>query len=367
MGKVFWSGALSASTARLGSGCTRSSARSSSGASDARRSPARTSSPFATCSFATSRTGRSRARDRAAKHARRGGWIEALGRPQDHAELLAHHYLAALELDRSGDLVSGEIRDRAAGCAHGRRGARVRVEQLRRRGGLRARRARPRRRGWPGRPRLLFQLGKAESSTAGEGRDALLEAAQAFEASGDVALAAEARVLLALGRVPGRPRGRSRRTVWSSQRRSSRTSLSTSREGDGAELSRSLRLSRRSLPGSTRAGRGGAGDGRGLGGGRDPRRGAALRRRREVRTRSTFGARRHARERRRREVDQLCCPDHALVNNLSIILRPDGDVQESIDVANEGLAVAERFGMRASVQFMRGGVPFQLYERGTMG
>ena len=48
----------------------------------------------------------------------------------------------------------------------------------------------------------------------------------------------------------------------------------------------------------------------------------------------------------------------------AIVLRQDGHVQESIDVANEGLAVAERFGMRASVQFMRGGVPFQLYERG---
>ena len=43
--------------------------------------------------------------DRAAKHARAADWIEGLGRPQDHAELLAGHYLAALELDRSGDLV----------------------------------------------------------------------------------------------------------------------------------------------------------------------------------------------------------------------------------------------------------------------
>ena len=28
-------------------------------------------------------------------------WIESLGRPEDHAELLAHHYLAALELARA--------------------------------------------------------------------------------------------------------------------------------------------------------------------------------------------------------------------------------------------------------------------------
>jgi hypothetical protein len=52
------------------------------------------------------------------------------------------------------------------------------------------------------------------------------------------------------------------------------------------------------------------------------------------------------------------------LNNLAIVLRQDGHVQESLDIANEGLAVAERFGMRASVQFMRGALPFQLYEQG---
>ena len=35
---------------------------------------------------------------RADKHARAAGWIESLGRTQDHAEMLAHHYLSALEL-----------------------------------------------------------------------------------------------------------------------------------------------------------------------------------------------------------------------------------------------------------------------------
>jgi hypothetical protein len=39
--------------------------------------------------------------------------IEGLGRPQDHAELLAGHYLAALALDRSGNLVSSEVREGA--------------------------------------------------------------------------------------------------------------------------------------------------------------------------------------------------------------------------------------------------------------
>ena len=39
--------------------------------------------------------------DRAEKHRLTAEWIESLGRPDDHAELLAHHYLAATELLRS--------------------------------------------------------------------------------------------------------------------------------------------------------------------------------------------------------------------------------------------------------------------------
>src|SRR5205814_1246201 len=37
-------------------------------------------------------------RERADKHVAAAEWIEALGRPADHAELLAHHYAAALDL-----------------------------------------------------------------------------------------------------------------------------------------------------------------------------------------------------------------------------------------------------------------------------
>jgi class 3 adenylate cyclase len=40
-------------------------------------------------------------RARADKHRRAAEWLEGLGRPQDHAELLAHHYQQALELGRA--------------------------------------------------------------------------------------------------------------------------------------------------------------------------------------------------------------------------------------------------------------------------
>jgi class 3 adenylate cyclase/tetratricopeptide (TPR) repeat protein len=38
---------------------------------------------------------------RAERHELAAGWIEALGRPEDHAEMLAHHYLEALRLRRA--------------------------------------------------------------------------------------------------------------------------------------------------------------------------------------------------------------------------------------------------------------------------
>jgi tetratricopeptide (TPR) repeat protein len=40
---------------------------------------------------------------RAERHRRAAEWIDSLGRPEDHAELLAHHYLAALEGARGAD------------------------------------------------------------------------------------------------------------------------------------------------------------------------------------------------------------------------------------------------------------------------
>src|SRR5205085_10309428 len=39
--------------------------------------------------------------ERAEKHHRAAEWMESLGRPQDNAEMLAHHYSTALELARA--------------------------------------------------------------------------------------------------------------------------------------------------------------------------------------------------------------------------------------------------------------------------
>ena len=61
--------------------------------------------------------------ERAEKHRRAAGWIESLGRPDDHAELRAHHYVSALEalpaatedaeLRRSARLALRDAGDRA--------------------------------------------------------------------------------------------------------------------------------------------------------------------------------------------------------------------------------------------------------------
>jgi predicted ATPase len=50
---------------------------------------------------------------RAAKHRQAAEWIESLGRAEDHAEMLAHHYLAAIEYARAAGQDVGEFATRA--------------------------------------------------------------------------------------------------------------------------------------------------------------------------------------------------------------------------------------------------------------
>jgi class 3 adenylate cyclase/tetratricopeptide (TPR) repeat protein len=50
---------------------------------------------------------------RSEKHQRAAEWIESLGRPEDHAEMLAHHYLTALELDQAAGMETVGLANRA--------------------------------------------------------------------------------------------------------------------------------------------------------------------------------------------------------------------------------------------------------------
>jgi tetratricopeptide (TPR) repeat protein len=51
--------------------------------------------------------------ERAERHRHAAEWIEGLGRPEDHAEMLAYHYLQALELGAAARIDTGAFADRA--------------------------------------------------------------------------------------------------------------------------------------------------------------------------------------------------------------------------------------------------------------
>ena len=102
VGKVFWAGAIGRDPrSSRRPRCTPSSARGSCGASGAPRSRARASSRSPTRSSATSSYGQIPAVDRAVRHRAVAEWMDGLGRPEDHAEMLAYHWSAALELVRA--------------------------------------------------------------------------------------------------------------------------------------------------------------------------------------------------------------------------------------------------------------------------
>jgi class 3 adenylate cyclase/tetratricopeptide (TPR) repeat protein len=135
---------------------------------------------------------------RADKHRKAAEWIESLGRPEDHAEMLAHHYVSALELSRAAGrptpavadaarVALKEAGDRALGlsafsAAHNYYGKALEMSS-------------------PDdaeRPELLLRLGRARQLAGHErAQEALEEAAEALAASGRPAQAAEAETLLA--------------------------------------------------------------------------------------------------------------------------------------------------------------------------
>src|SRR5262249_57488243 len=50
---------------------------------------------------------------RAGKHVQAAGWVESLGRAEDHAEMLAHHYLSAMDLARAASQDTAALAPRA--------------------------------------------------------------------------------------------------------------------------------------------------------------------------------------------------------------------------------------------------------------
>jgi class 3 adenylate cyclase/tetratricopeptide (TPR) repeat protein len=134
--------------------------------------------------------------ERAAKHLHTAEWIESLGRPEDHAEMVAHHYSNALELSRAARQDDARLaaRTRSALREAGERAlslsaltqaARYFSEAL----ALASDDAE--------RTALLFRLGRAKYQESYSGVDELEEARERFVAAGDPESAAEAVLLLA--------------------------------------------------------------------------------------------------------------------------------------------------------------------------
>jgi class 3 adenylate cyclase len=141
---------------------------------------------------------------RATKHAAAAGWIESLGRAEDHAEMLAHHYQSALDLARAaGQEVAGLApRARAALQQAGDRA--VALDAF----GSAAGYYRAALALWPKdahlqRASLLRLLGTAlhEAGEPGQAEAVLAEGSQLAEAAGAAALQARIRILLTQIRI----------------------------------------------------------------------------------------------------------------------------------------------------------------------
>ena len=142
--------------------------------------------------------------ERVEKHVRAAEWIEGLGRPEDHADLIAHHYGVALELARVAGVDASRFAEpaRAAFERAGDRASRL--------GAFLA--AIPYYMGavelWepddPRRGHALLGLGRAQSFSAQGGEQALLDARACFDQLGDIEGEADAyRALSQLAWISG--------------------------------------------------------------------------------------------------------------------------------------------------------------------
>jgi class 3 adenylate cyclase/tetratricopeptide (TPR) repeat protein len=136
--------------------------------------------------------------DRVEKHRLAAEWIEALGRAEDHAELVAHHYGAALELARAAGIETSvlEERTRRASIGAGDRAMRLLALPAASRFYATALELWPT--DDPERARILLARGRASVLVRGEelADDALIEAHDLLLAASDVEAAAEASWLL---------------------------------------------------------------------------------------------------------------------------------------------------------------------------
>ncbi len=133
---------------------------------------------------------------RSAKHAAAAAWIESLGRPEEQAELLAHHYLQALELAEAAGLDTAALAGRAREALRdaGERAAALYALEAAERFFDAALRL------WPSndpeRAHVLLRRAAPVHDLGGSKPEQLVEARDALLATGNLAEAAEAEMLL---------------------------------------------------------------------------------------------------------------------------------------------------------------------------
>ncbi|MBA3402217.1 MAG: tetratricopeptide repeat protein, partial [Actinobacteria bacterium] len=133
--------------------------------------------------------------ERAEKHRLAAEWIESLGRTEDHAEMLAHHYEAALDFARASGQNTEVLAEPARAALHGAGDRAFALNAISQAARFYERALEL----WPedGRPELLLRYGRALSLVADDrGTHVLQQAAAALLAVGDREAAAEAHAFL---------------------------------------------------------------------------------------------------------------------------------------------------------------------------
>jgi class 3 adenylate cyclase/tetratricopeptide (TPR) repeat protein len=134
--------------------------------------------------------------ERSAKHQLTADWIESLGRREDHAETIAHHYLSALEYSRSSGQPTEAFAERARDAL---RAAGERALGLNAPGGAAryfAAAIELTAEDDPGRPELLLLDAKSLYRTGHPDEELLEQARRAFLEAGDLEQAAECQTIL---------------------------------------------------------------------------------------------------------------------------------------------------------------------------
>jgi class 3 adenylate cyclase len=135
--------------------------------------------------------------DRSRKHQFTAEWIESLGRPQDHAELLAHHYAAALELATASGLQTAALVPRARDALRDAGDRALSLSAFVAAQGFYQQALALTSDGDPARPLLLFRIGEVRFNNEQADYDVLVEAAGALREAGSLQAASEAEVMLA--------------------------------------------------------------------------------------------------------------------------------------------------------------------------